>query len=71
MFETARGDLKSLPTSLDDALDALEADHDFLTAGGVFADETIAAWIKSKREREVSQLQVRPHPYEFELYFNC
>ena len=71
VFETARADLKSLPTSLEDALSALEADHDFLTAGGVFSEEVIAAWIKAKREREVAQLQRRPHPYEFELYYNC
>jgi len=71
VFETARAGLKSLPTTLEDALDALEADHDFLTVGGMFAEETIGAWIKAKREREVNQLQRRPHPYEFELYYNC
>jgi len=70
-FETHRASLKSLPTTLEDALDALEADHGFLTEGGVFTEETIAAWIRVKREREVHQLQVRPHPYEFELYYNC
>ena len=61
--------LTSLPTNLGDALDALEADHDYLTAGGVFPEELINNFIKAKRE-EVRQLNAIPHPAEFEKYYN-
>ena len=62
--------LKSLPTSLDAALDALEADHDYLTAGGVFPEELIHNLIRSKRE-ECARTAAVPHPVEFEQYYNC
>ena len=61
--------LKGLPTRLEDALDALEADHDYLTAGGVFPEELIASFIKAKRA-ECAQLSTIPHPAEFERYYN-
>ena len=61
--------LKGLPTSLDAALDALEADHDYLTAGGVFPEELIANFIKTKRA-ECAQLATIPHPAEFDKYYN-
>lgn len=57
------------PADLGEALRALEEDHDYLTAGGVFREEQIVHWIKAKRE-ELSQLRRRPHPYEFSLYYN-
>ncbi|MBO5652791.1 MAG: glutamine synthetase, partial [Clostridia bacterium] len=61
--------LKHLPTSLDEALDALEADHDYLTAGGVFPEELLKNFIKTKREecREMSKI---PTPAEFDRYYN-
>ncbi|MBQ2945900.1 MAG: type I glutamate--ammonia ligase [Clostridia bacterium] len=61
--------LKGLPVCLEDALDALEADHDYLTAGGVFPEELINNFIKSKRE-ECRQLSTIPHPAEFDKYYN-
>ena len=61
--------LKGLPTSLDAALNALEADHDYLTAGGVFPEELIKNFIKSKRA-ECAQLAAIPHPAEFDKYYN-
>ena len=61
--------LKHLPTSLEQALDALEADHDYLTAGGVFPEELIKNFIKTKRE-ECRQIANIPHPAEFERYYN-
>ena len=61
--------LKGLPTSLDAALDALEADHDYLTAGGVFPEELIANFIKTKRA-ECAYLATIPHPAEFDKYYN-
>ena len=61
--------LKSLPTTLDAALDALEADHDYLTAGGVFPEVLLNNFIKMKRE-ECRQLAAIPHPAEFDKYYN-
>ncbi|MBQ5649780.1 MAG: glutamine synthetase, partial [Clostridia bacterium] len=61
--------LKGLPTNLDQALDALEADHDYLTAGGVFPEDLIKNFIKSKRA-ETAELAKIPHPAEFEKYYN-
>ena len=61
--------LKALPTTLDAALDALEADHDYLTAGGVFPEHLIKNFIANKR-KECMQMAAIPHPAEFEKYFN-
>ncbi len=61
--------LQSLPTNLEDALDALEADHDYLTAGGVFPEELLKNFIKTKRA-EVRELAAIPHPAEFDKYYN-
>ena len=63
-------DIDKLPYSLDQALDALEADHDYLTEGDVFTPDLIQTWIDYKREHEIAPLRQRPHPYEFELYYN-
>ena len=67
--EEEKAKLKGLPTSLDEALNALEEDHDYLTAGGVFPEELLKNFIKAKRAecRELSQI---PHPAEFEKYYN-
>ena len=62
--------LKQLPSRLDDALDALEKDHAFLTEGGVFPEELINNFIKTKRA-ELAQFNAIPHPAEFDKYFNC
>ena len=67
--EEEKKKLKGLPTSLDQALDALEADHDYLTAGGVFPEQLLRNFIKEKRE-ECRKLAAIPHPAEFELYYN-
>ena len=67
--EEEKAKLKGLPTCLEDALDALEADHDYLTAGGVFPEELIANFIKSKRA-ECARMAAIPHPAEFEAYYN-
>ncbi len=60
----------TLPASLEEALDALEEDHDFLLKGDVFTDDVIETWLSYKRENEVDALRQRPHPYEFFLYYN-
>ena len=67
--EEEKAKLKHLPTSLGEALDALEADHDYLLAGDVFPEELIKNFIKTKRE-EVSELSKIPHPAEFDKYYN-
>jgi glutamine synthetase len=60
----------SVPGSLEDALDALEEDHDFLLAGGVFTEELIEDWIAYKRRHEVDAVRLRPHPWEFKMYYD-
>ena len=59
-----------VPGSLDEALDALEADHDFLKAGGVFTDDLLETWLEYKRINEVDAVRLRPHPWEFMLYYD-
>jgi len=56
--------------SLDAALDALEEDHAFLLKGDVFTQDVIDMWLSYKREREVDAMRLRPHPYEFSLYYD-
>ena len=67
--EEEKAKLKGLPVCLEDALDALEADHDYLTAGGVFPEELLKNFIKSKRD-ECRQMAAIPHPAEFDKYYN-
>jgi glutamine synthetase len=64
------GKLGAAPASLEEALDALETDHEFLLAGNVFTADVIHYWIKYKRDNEVDAIRVRPHPYEFCMYFD-
>jgi len=63
-------DVPKAPGSLDESLKALERDHAFLLKGDVFTSEVIQTWIDYKRENEVDALRLRPHPYEFALYFD-
>ncbi len=60
----------STPGSLEDALEALEEDHAFLTESGVFTEDFIKNWIEFKLSNEVIPLKLRPHPYEFSLYYD-
>ena len=62
--------IDSVPTSLGAVLDALEADHEFLTQGDVFTPDLIETWIDYKRTQEIAPVQLRPHPHEFELYYD-
>ncbi len=63
-----RAQIKALPTSLGQALDALDRDRGFLTTDGAFTDDVIDRWIAQKRQEE-RDVQVRPHPYEIEIYY--
>ena len=58
------------PGSLAEAIDALENDNAFLTQGGVFTNDLIETWMAYKRENELDPIRLRPHPYEFYLYYD-
>ncbi|MDH3661594.1 MAG: type I glutamate--ammonia ligase [Alphaproteobacteria bacterium] len=60
----------SVPGALNEALDALEADHEFLTEGDVFSEDFVQNYIGYKREEEVDAIRLRPHPYEFVMYYD-
>jgi glutamine synthetase len=62
--------IRTMPGSLDEALNSLEKDHQFLLKGGVFSEDLIEAWIGYKRAKEVDTMRLRPHPYEFFLYYD-
>ena len=64
-----RKKLKGLPKSLGEALDALEKDHDYLTAGGVFPQRLIDIWVERKRE-ELKKMEQIPNPAEFKMYYD-
>jgi glutamine synthetase len=68
--EAERTAIKRLPGTLEEALRALQTDHDFLTVGGVFTEEMIQQWINFKLDAEYYQVQNRPHPFEMGLYFD-
>ncbi len=62
--------VKSTPGSLEDVLNSLEADHEFLLKGDVFSKDVIETWLSHKRAKEVDAIRLRPHPYEFALYYD-
>jgi len=73
IYEMTREELKGYPTtpgSLEEALRALEGDHQFLVKGNVFTHDLIETWINWKREKELLEMAFRPHPYEFYLYYD-
>ncbi len=61
----------SMPGSLEESLEALQDDHEFLLQGDVFTDDVVETWIDYKMENEIDQLRKRPHPYEFYLHYDC
>ena len=65
----ARG-IAAMPGSLEEALDCLDEDHEFLLKGDVFTEDAIETWIEYKREEECDPVRLRPHPHEFELYYD-
>ena len=68
--EEAKG-IPQVPGSLEESLNALEADHEFLLKGGVFTPDLIETWIEYKRINEVDPVRMRPHPFEFALYYHA
>ena len=74
LFELSSEELSKFPQvpgSLDEALNSLENDHDYLLEGNVFTKDVIESWIDFKRENDVVTIQLRPHPYEFYLSFDA
>ncbi len=72
-YELVGAEAKGVPTvpgSLEEALCALEADHEFLLTGGVFTPDVLETWIEYKRSVEIDAIRLRPHPYEFHLYYD-
>jgi len=63
-------DIPQVPASLEGVLDALEEDNEFLTEGNVFTPDLVETWIDYKRANEVDPMRLRPHPHEFELYYD-
>jgi len=73
LFELSEEELKSIPTvpgSLYTALKSLEEDNEYLLRGGVFTKDVIDVWLEYKYKKEVDAVRMRPHPYEFYLYFD-
>jgi glutamine synthetase len=64
-------DVPKTPPTLEEALTSLERDHEFLLHGDVFTPDVISTWIWYKREKEVEAIRLRPHPFEFALYYDC
>lgn len=62
--------VRQVPGSLEESLKALEADHEFLRRGDVFTEDVIDMWLEYKRKREIDAIRLRPHPWEFYLYFD-
>jgi glutamine synthetase len=62
--------IRSVPASLDEAMKCLQEDHDFLLHGGVFDKDILETWIDYKLTREFDAIRLRPHPYEFMLYYD-
>ena len=65
-----KAQIDSTPADLAEALDALENDHEFLLKGDVFTKDVIENWLSYKRENEIDAIRLRPHPWEFALYFD-
>lgn len=63
--------IKQVPGSLEEVLNELERDHEFLTRGGVFTEDVIETWLDYKRHAELDAIRLRPHPHEFFLYFDA
>jgi glutamine synthetase len=70
LSEQELGKIAQVPASLEEALAALEGDHTYLTAGNVFTDDLIETWMDYKRLNEIDEVRLRPHPWEFMLYYD-
>jgi glutamine synthetase len=71
LHDERKGGIKTVPASLAEAVAALESDHQFLLEGDVFTPDVIETWIAMKRSKDIAPVNVRPHPYEFFLYYDA
>lgn len=74
IYDMAPEELKNVPStpgSLNEALKALNDDHEYLLKGDVFTEDVINTWINYKIEKEIKPMSLQPHPYEFHLYYDC
>jgi glutamine synthetase len=71
LHDERKASIKTVPGSLGEALTALEQDHDFLLAGDVFTPDVIETWLAMKRTKDLAAVTLRPHPYEFFLYYDA
>jgi glutamine synthetase len=71
LHDERKAGIKTVPGSLADALDALAQDHAFLLKGDVFTADVLETWLTMKRSKDVAAMNLRPHPYEFFLYYDA
>jgi glutamine synthetase len=71
LHDERKASIKTVPGSLADALDALEQDHAFMLKGDVFTSDVLETWLTMKRSKDVAAINLRPHPYEFFLYYDA
>ncbi len=71
MHDDRKKSIKTVPGSLAEAIDALEKDHDFLLEGDVSTPDVLDTWISMKRAKDIAPVSLRPHPYEFFLYYDA
>ena len=71
LHDERKASIKTVPGSLAEAVTALEADHAFLLQGDVFTPDVLETWITMKRTKDIAPISLRPHPYEFFLYYDA
>jgi len=71
LHDERKQQIKTVPGSLAKAVTALEQDHEFLLAGDVFTPDVVETWISLKRTKDIAAVTLRPHPYEFFLYYDA
>jgi glutamine synthetase len=71
LHDERKNSIKTVPGSLDEAVAALEQDHQFLLEGDVFTPDVLETWITMKRSKDIAPVNLRPHPYEFFLYYDA
>jgi glutamine synthetase len=71
LYEAKDIEVPQVPGSLEAVLNCLQEDHEFLLRGGVFTEDLIEAWIEWKRKNEVDALRLRPHPFEYVMYYDA
>jgi glutamine synthetase len=71
LHDERKQSIKTVPGSLAESVAALEQDHEFLLEGDVFTPDVIETWIGMKRSKDIAPVNLRPHPYEFFLYYDA